>query len=371
MVRFLALAVIKQMGTWESEWDRHAAAFSSVLAILFVLLFGRFFTPRLWLRRDREDSAPPKPREYRTIRRPDGTLLHVELYGPPDGLPMVLTHGCGGDGSEWHYIKKTFADRYRLIIWDLPGMGKSSWADNHDFSMEKMAGDMNAVLELAEGRPAVLVGHSTGGMIVLTFCRLFPDRLRTHVAGLVLAHTTPTNPALTLSPTWLMPYLQKIVLEPFAYFAIVASPIMSLLFKFGYLSGVAHWWIHLEMFAGTESRGQLDFATWYVFKAPISAIARTNLAMFRYDATNVLSTIQTPTLVVTGDRDITTVPDASRRMAAEVQNGELVVLEPARHLGIIERHEEFRDSLERFLDGIVANAAIDRQISLELSTTSV
>jgi len=217
---------------------------------------------------------------------------------------------------------------------------------------------MNAVLELAEGRPAVLIGHSTGGMVVLTFCRLLPERMRTCVAGLVLAHTTPTNPALTLSPTWLMPYLQKIWLEPFAYFAIAASPVMSLLFKLGYLSGLAHWWLHLELFAGTESRGQLDFAARYVFKAPISAIARTNLAMFRYDAVDVLSSIYVPTLVVTADKDITTVPDASRRIANEVPDGELVMLSPARHLGIIERHEQFSQSLQCFLAKITAAPAM-------------
>jgi pimeloyl-ACP methyl ester carboxylesterase len=341
------------MEFWEVEWGRHSGLFTAILFFLLWLIVGRFLSPRLWLRHDPDDSGQREPSEFRQIQRPDGTLLHVELCGPRDGIPLVLTHGCGGDGAEWHYIKKDFADRCRLIIWDLPGMGRSGWAANHDFSMEKLAADMNAVLELADGRPAVLVGHSTGGMVILTFCRLFPDRLRTHVAALVLAHTTYTNPAFTLSPTWLMPHLQQLLLEPLCYLAIVGSPVFWLLFRIGYLCGIAHWWIHLEMFAGTETRGQLDFAARYVFKAPISAIARTNLAMFRFDERNVLSTVPVPTLVVTGDRDITTVPDASRRIAREVRDGELVVLASARHLGIIERNEAFSQALQRFLHNAI------------------
>ena len=42
-----------------------------------------------------------------------------------------------------------------------------------------------------------LLGHSIGGMIVLTFCRQFPKALGTTVNSLTLVHTTYTNPLRT------------------------------------------------------------------------------------------------------------------------------------------------------------------------------
>lgn len=87
-----------------------------------------------------------------------------------------------------------------------------------------MAGDLEAVLGLAGDRPAVLVGHSIGGMITLTFCRLFPEALAARVAGLVLVHTTPTNPVKTTGMAAFYTAIQKPVLEPLCYLMIALAP---------------------------------------------------------------------------------------------------------------------------------------------------
>ena len=50
-------------------------------------------------------------------------MLHVELYGNADAPPVVFTHGWGGDATEWYYVKKDLARKFRLILWDLPGLG--------------------------------------------------------------------------------------------------------------------------------------------------------------------------------------------------------------------------------------------------------
>ena len=60
-----------------------------------------------------------------TIIRPDGSELRVECYGPADAPPIVLTHGWGADSTEWYYQKKHLAERFRLIVWDEPGLGLS------------------------------------------------------------------------------------------------------------------------------------------------------------------------------------------------------------------------------------------------------
>ena len=242
-------------------------------------------------------------------------------------------------------------------MWDLPGLGLSTRPDDRDFSLEKMARDLGAVLDLAGGRPAVLVGHSIGGMTMLTFARLFPESLGPRVAGMVLVHTTYTNPVHTKVPTWLLPAIQKPVLEPLCWLTVALSPVARVMAWLGYLNGSAHWSNHTSLFAGTETRGQLDFVTRYALKASPAVVARGTLGMFRYDATDVLPAIPVPVLVVAADRDRTTIPEASERIAGGVPGADLATLAPARHMGLIERHAEFSDLVARFCAGVVGRTA--------------
>jgi pimeloyl-ACP methyl ester carboxylesterase len=63
--------------------------------------------------------------------------------------------------------------------------------------MEKLSRDLEAVLGLAGDRPTILLGHSIGGTVTLTFCRLFPQALRARVRAIALVQTTYTNPVRT------------------------------------------------------------------------------------------------------------------------------------------------------------------------------
>ena len=123
-----------------------------------------------------EDPSGERTGEVHMIRRPDGSELRVECYGPPDAPPVVWTHGWGANSTEWYYQKRYLAERFRLIVWDEPGLGLSKKPDNNDYRLENLAADLEAVLAFAGDRPAVLVGHSIGGMTTLTYCKEFPSR---------------------------------------------------------------------------------------------------------------------------------------------------------------------------------------------------
>src|ERR1700747_1849100 len=94
-------------------------------------------------------------------------------------------------------LKKELSGDFQLIVWDLPGLGKSTRPTNRDYSMENLSRDLEAVLELTGDRPAILLGHSIGGMITLTFCRLFPEALRARERGMAFVQTTYINPVRT------------------------------------------------------------------------------------------------------------------------------------------------------------------------------
>lgn len=349
---------------WQFGFNRETAYLLGGLALVLGSLGGgRLLGGSLWRRRGQDEPHEMRRGVVQRLHRPDGSVLHAEIYGPEDAMPVVLTHGWGLDSNEWYYVRKELGDRYRLIAWDLPGLGHSTGPKNKDWSLEKLAGDLEAVLSLAGPRPAVLVGHSIGGMINLTFCRLFPETLARRVAGMVVAHSTYTNPVRTTQWPGLYSAIQKPVLEPLCYLMIWLSPVVWVMNWLSYLNGSAHRSTERSSFSGHETKGQLDFLTKYYVKAWPGVVARGMLGMFRYDATNVLPTIPVPTLVVTGDGDKTCKPEASVEMSRAIPRATLVSLKPARHCGLFEQHDQFAAELQRFVATCAAGDAARRTVA--------
>lgn len=204
------------------------------------------------------------------------------------------------------------------------------------------------MLALAGEEPAVLVGHSMGGMITLTFCRLFPEALGSRVAGLALLDTSFTNPVRTTTLARRLSALQKPLLEPLLHLIIWLWPVVWLMQWLGYLNGSSHISSMLTGFAGTETRGQLDLATRYNAVTSPATVARQNLAMFRYDASDVLGTLSVPVLLFTGHLDRMIVPETSRRMREAIPTARLETLEPAGHMALFERHAQVTAALGVF-----------------------
>ena len=339
-------------------FNRPTAELLGGTALMLLSVGGGSFVVPLRRKQGQDDPKSIREGETHRLKRPDGTELQVECHGPPDAPPMVLTHGWGADGTEWYYAKRALAGRYRLIVWDLPGLGLSKSPDTRDWSLDKMAGDLEAVLGLAGDRPALLVGHSIGGMIMLTFCRRFPEALGSRVAGLVLVHTTHTNPVKTTKMRALFTALQKSLLEPLCHLMIWLAPVVWVMNLLSYLNGSLQNSNDRQTFCGTESRGQLDWVSRFLIKAWPAVLARGMLGMFRYDATETLGTITVPTLVIAGDRDETTQPDASLVMAEAIPRAQLVTLAPAKHMGLIEHHDRWVEAVDQFAQSVARHEPI-------------
>jgi pimeloyl-ACP methyl ester carboxylesterase len=117
-----------------------------------------------------------------TLTRPRRikTGLHFEAHG--QGPDILLTHGFGATGRMWDEQIEEFTDRYRLIVWDLPGHGESKAS-----ASEAPVEAMRTVLDAANADRAVLVGLGIGGLLSLRFWRAYPDRVR----ALILIGTMP------------------------------------------------------------------------------------------------------------------------------------------------------------------------------------
>jgi len=296
-------------------------------------------------------SEPNSERTGRVqkLDRPDGSRLHVEVYGPENGQTIVLTHGWSLDSTAWYYLKKQFGDRYRLVVWDLPGLGQSKGPENNDYRIEKMADDLDAVVAaVAGGGKVILVGHSIGGMITQTFCRLYPAHLRARVQGIVLLHTTYTNPLRTawLAPVWTA--LEKPVIIPLNHLLIWLAPLAWLSNWQSYLNGSLHISTRFTSFAGDQTWGQVDYAAKLAVKAWPAVLARGNLAMLGFDEQATLPNVDVPILIVGGDHDRMTVRQASDRLDQLAQLSAETTI-PAGHLGFWEKNEQFAEILAEFV----------------------
>lgn len=343
--------------------NQETLLFAAAIVLIVVAVLGRAIVQALLrlmrIAKANEGVDPrdaPKPVSEQRLRQPDGSELHVEFYGPEDGTPIILTHGWGLHGAEWNYLKRDLSDRFRLIVWDEPGLGQSSRSTTRDYSIENLAHNLEAVLALAGGKPAILVGHSIGGMITLTLCRLFPSALGSRVVGLVLTHTTPTNPVRTTAGAAFYSAIEKPVLMPLMYLTIILSPLVWLMNWLSYCNGSAHLSTKMSSFGGTETWPQIEFATGFQPLASPAVLARGMLGMMQYDATKTLPEISIPTLVIAGDKDSVTKPEASEQIRSGIPGAQLLMLAPAKHLGLLEHYSEYTKAVRAFVNAALAQS---------------
>jgi pimeloyl-ACP methyl ester carboxylesterase len=321
------------------------------IALLFFSMGGIILTRvrnALFLKKGTDDPHSIRTNEHYKIKRPNGSILHVEMYGPSNGIPIIFTHGWGANSNEWYYSKKYLIDRYRVIVWDLPGSGFSKKPDNNDYSLETMAKDLNAVLELAKDKPAILVGHSIGGMITLTFCRLFPEALGKQVSGLVLAHTTYINPVRTTKNGTIYTALEKPILVPLIYLTIALWPLVWAMNWLSYWNGSAHRSTKRSSFDGTETRGQLNFITSFTPRTRPDILCYGMLGMLKFNEEATLKTIRIPVKVVNAVHDPVTLPAANEKISAGIPTATITTLAPAKHMGLIEHYSEFNSIVSQF-----------------------
>ncbi|MFJ6124184.1 alpha/beta fold hydrolase [Streptomyces griseoviridis] len=107
-------------------------------------------------------------------------LFHTVL-GPVGAPTILLVHGWGGDGREWSPHAEALAERFRVVVPDLRGHGRSTVPAQGNTPTE-MADDL-AVLtrDLAAG-PVIAVGHSMGGQVVNLLAVRHPHAVRSVVA---------------------------------------------------------------------------------------------------------------------------------------------------------------------------------------------
>jgi pimeloyl-ACP methyl ester carboxylesterase len=217
-----------------------------------------------------------------------------------------------------------------------------------------MGRDVNAILDRAAGGgPAVLVGHSMGGMALLSFAEQHPEEFGTRVAGVVLADTAASDlvrEALgdlgsraerTFRPLiWRLAgnldrsdRVRRIVQERGADLALLLARVTN--------------------FGPDASPSQIDHVSRLSASAPVEVWVQTARDLIDMDLREALANITVPALVVVGDRDLLTPKASAEALRNALPQGRAVAIARAGHVSMMERHQAFNEVLDGFLADVV------------------
>ncbi|WP_051214948.1 alpha/beta fold hydrolase [Granulicoccus phenolivorans] len=112
----------------------------------------------------------------RRIHIRDGLELNV-AEGPGDGIPLLMIPGQGSSWQEYAKALPHLIDTYRVLAVDVHGHGRSTW-NPADYSAVQIADDLAILIREVFGEPAVVAGHSSGGLIASVMAARHPDLVR-------------------------------------------------------------------------------------------------------------------------------------------------------------------------------------------------
>ncbi len=135
-----------------------------------------------------EEEYVEVPDEERVVIAEDGVPLHVEIDEPEGsgGRPtVILSHGYTHNLSVWVFQRRALrAAGYRIVLWDVRGHGRSESAENSTYNVGQLGRDLASIIAATTPQgPIILVGHSMGGMSMMSFAKAFPDVLEERVIG--------------------------------------------------------------------------------------------------------------------------------------------------------------------------------------------
>jgi len=256
----------------------------------------------------------------------DGTKISYALDGRRDGEPLLMIHGLGADTRGWVMQKRALGSRFRLVMVDNRGVGRSDRAEG-PYDLEVMATDALAALDHAGYGSAHVMGASMGGIISQVIGVRHPERVR----SLTLACTACRH------FTWRKELLSEWADQAQAY---------------GMREFVRR---NLKWMVGPRSLKR----TWpamavlgpLAFNVPVASFVAQIQAILSIEDSlrGELVDVTAPTLVLCGSQDVLTTQGDSEEIASLIPTAELAVVRGGAHLFMVEQAGSFNRAVNGFL----------------------
>jgi 3-oxoadipate enol-lactonase len=243
---------------------------------------------------------------------------------------VVLVHAVGIDLTYWDAQIAALCEKFDVLAYDLLGHGSSA-APPIGYEIEEHANDLGAIICGTGAGSAHIVGLSVGGMIAQTLAVRQPNLVR----------------SLTLIDT----------VAQFPDQAKAALRQRAETVRTGGMQAVLQMTLD-RWFTPDFMRRRPDVID-RVTKTLLGGSATVHAAMWdaisRFDVGSRLSMVRCPALVMVGEKDPTTPPEASRFIADGIEGARLEILLNASHMSPLEKSVEVNEKLLDFLSQVSSN----------------
>ncbi|HTB88631.1 MAG TPA: alpha/beta fold hydrolase [Steroidobacteraceae bacterium] len=256
------------------------------------------------------------------LARDDGGWLQYATAG--EGDPVVFIHGFGLDLNMWDPQWSAFAERHRVIRYDMRGYGGSSVPEGPYSHVD----DLLALIDFLGTGPVHLVGLSLGGRVALRVAAAHPEAVR----SLTLA-----DPALD-GHAWTDDWLQR-------------WRKMTEAARRGDLAAAKKLWREHILFAPANAQPQVAgslrvmidrYSGWHLRYPDPGEAPHTPIAQ-------MLPGISIPTLVMVGELDLPDFQTIARRLGTELPQVKLQSIPGSGHMSNMEAPQLFNNFALGFL----------------------
>ncbi|MBG6495786.1 alpha/beta hydrolase [Pseudomonas aeruginosa] len=256
----------------------------------------------------------------------DCPLVYDAHPGPTARAPVLLLHGLGSSARDWESQLPALLGRYRLLVPDLRGHGRSG-KPRGGYSMAGFAEDCAALLDRLGCGPVHLVGISMGGMIGFQLACDRPDLLR----SLTIVNSTP----------------EVIPRKPREHLEVAKRKLLSRLLSLRTIGRA----LGRRLFPKAEQAGLREKIEARWAENDKRAYLASLDAIIGWGVQERLAEIACPTLVISADRAYTPV-SLKQAYCERIADARLVVVEDSRHATPMDQPEIFNTPLLGFLADI-------------------
>lgn len=242
-----------------------------------------------------------------------------------EGNPVMLVHGFGEDGTVWKNQLEFLKDKFRIIIPDLPGSGKSELIENS--SIEDMAEVLHQIIHEEDIDHCVMIGHSMGGYITLAFAEMYWN----HLTAFGLFHSSAyadSKEKITTRQKGI-----EFINEhgAFAFLKTATPNLFSPLTK-------------------AENPGLIDKQINSLDNfSPAALVSYYEAMISRPDRTAILLQATVPVLFIIGKYDNAVPPEDSLQQCHLPEKSYIHMLNRSGHMGMLEEPQQSNQILEKFL----------------------
>lgn len=108
------------------------------------------------------------------------TVPYYQNYGKENANTLILLHSGGMAGEEWQPQIPLFSKKYRLLVPDLPGHGKTPLPDD-TLTISKLGNAVIAMMDAENIQTAHICGSSMGAATAMWLTLNYPDRIKSAI----------------------------------------------------------------------------------------------------------------------------------------------------------------------------------------------